>query len=175
MSGGLGMVGGELAEIILSDCTEDERRKGYVIGSIVGNTIGGVVGGKIADNTEITIGNAGPGAYTGYESNTVKNHGYKTFSTLKNAIGRAGEGKDWHHIVEQSQIEKSGFLPEQIHNVDNIIAIDHDVHMKIIGYYKRKDLLFTDGLSVRDWLSGQSFEEQYNFGLDVLKMFGVDF
>jgi hypothetical protein len=26
-------------------------------------------------------------------------------------MGNAGTGKDWHHIVEQSQIEKSGFSP----------------------------------------------------------------
>ena len=27
--------------------------------------------------------------------------------------------------------------------------------------------------SVRDWLTGQSYEEQYNFGLDILRQFGV--
>ncbi len=41
------------------------------------------------------------------------------------AQGSPGEGNDWHHIVEQSQITKSGFSPEQIHNTSNIIAVDH--------------------------------------------------
>ncbi len=92
---------------------------------------------------------------------------------MKKAIGSAGEGNDWHHIVEQSQIKKSGFSPELIHNTDNIIAIDHATHMKITGYYNTKSFDFTNGLSVRDWLAGQSYEKQYNFGLDVLRKFGV--
>ena len=101
------------------------------------------------------------------------NQGYSSFKSLKKAIGSAGEGNDWHHIVEQSQIKKSGFSPELIHNTDNIIAIDHATHMKITGYYNTKSFDFTNGLSVRDWLAGQSYEKQYNFGLDVLRKFGV--
>lgn len=75
--------------------------------------------------------------------------------------------------MEQSQIKKSGFSPEQIHNTNNIIAVDHATHMRITGYYNTKSFDFTNGLSVRDWLAGQSYEEQYSFGLDVLKRFGV--
>jgi hypothetical protein len=47
--------------------------------------------------------------------------------------------------------------------------------MKVTGYYNSKQFDFTNGLSVRKWLSGRSFEEQYNFGLQVLKMFGADY
>lgn len=28
-------------------------------------------------------------------------------------------------------------------------------------------------MRVRDWLAGQDFSEQYRFGIEVLKMFGV--
>ena len=101
------------------------------------------------------------------------NQGYSSFKDLKKSIGSAGNGNDWHHIVEQSQIKKSGFNPEQIHNTNNIIAVDHATHMKITGYYNTKSFRFTGGLSVRDWLAGQSYEIQYNFGLDVLRKFGV--
>ncbi len=90
-------------------------------------------------------------------------------------MGNAGAGKDWYHIVEQSQIEKSGFSPQSIHNTDNIIALDHDIHMKVTGDYNSKQFDFTNGLSVREWLSGRSFEDQYNFELQVLKMFGADY
>ena len=45
--------------------------------------------------------------------------------------------------------------------------------MKITGYYNTKSFRFTGGLSVRDWLAGKSYETQYNFGLDVLRKFGV--
>lgn len=99
--------------------------------------------------------------------------GYSSFSQLKNAVGSPGEGKHWHHIVEQSQIEKSGFSPEQVHNTSNIIAVDKATHAQISGYYNTKTFDFTNGLSVRDWLAGKSFEEQYEFGLNVLRMFGV--
>ena len=56
-------------------------------------------------------------------------------------------------------------------NIDNMIAIPRDVHRKISGYYSSKpeDL---GGLRVRDWLNGQSYEKQYEFGLEVLKKYG---
>ena len=82
-------------------------------------------------------------------------------------------GNHQHHIVEQSQIDKSGFDPQQIHNTNNIVEVTPQQHYDITGYYNRTTLPFTDGLSVRDWLAGKSFEFQYQFGLDVLEMFGI--
>jgi len=92
---------------------------------------------------------------------------------MKNDIGSPGVGNDWHHVVEQSQIKKSGFSSQQINNTSNITSVDHATHMQISGYYNTKGLDFTNGLSVRDWLAGQSYEYQYNFGLNVLRQFGV--
>lgn len=102
-----------------------------------------------------------------------EDQGYSSFNKLKDSVGSPGEGNDWHHIVEQSQIGKSGFSTEQIQNTSNIISVDHATHMKITGYYNTKSFEFTGGLSVRDWLAGQSYEYQYNFGLEILKQFGV--
>ena len=45
--------------------------------------------------------------------------------------------------------------------------------MKVTGYYNTKSFPFTEGLSVRDWLAGQSYNEQFEFGIEVLKMFGA--
>ena len=106
-------------------------------------------------------------------NNLPEDQGYSSFRKLKKSIGSAGEGNDWHHIVEQSQIRLSGFESEQINNTSNIIAVDHDTHMKITGYYNSKAYDFTGGLSVREWLSGQSFEQQYEFGMETLRTFGV--
>ena len=92
--------------------------------------------------------------------------GYDSFKAFKKANGPAGPGKEWHHIVEQSQIAKSGFSPKQIHNKNNMVAIDKDVHGKITGYYNSKQW-FTDNLSVRNWLAGQSFDFQYNYGMMI--------
>lgn len=101
------------------------------------------------------------------------NKGYNSFSELKKAVGTAGQGKHWHHIVEQSQIDKSGFSVQQIHNTSNVIAVDRATHAKITGYYNTKIFRYTNGLSVRDWLAGQSYEYQYEFGINILKKFGV--
>jgi hypothetical protein len=60
-----------------------------------------------------------------------------------------------------------------IQNTDNLIAVDKATHTKISGYYNTKSFDFTGGLSVRDWLAGQSFEKQYEFGMNALKQFEV--
>ncbi|MDI6619744.1 MAG: hypothetical protein QME45_14005 [Clostridiales bacterium] len=99
--------------------------------------------------------------------------GFDNFNALKKNLGPAGEGKAWHHVVEQSQIQKSGFSPQQIHNTNNVIAVDSATHAKISGYYNSIDASLSDTMRVRDWLAGQSFETQYQFGMDVLKRFGV--
>lgn len=117
----------------------------------------------------VGIGSASINAF----NNLPSNQGYSSFAKLKKSIGSAGKGNDWHHIVEQSQIKKSGFSPTLIHNTDNIIALDHETHMKITGYYSSKQYRFTNGLSIRDWLAGQDFESQYEFGIKTLKAFGV--
>ncbi len=105
-------------------------------------------------------------------NNLVPNQGYSSFKNLKKSIGSAGRGNHWHHIVEQSQIEKSGFSPYQIHNTSNIIAVDKATHSQITGHYN-KILNYTNGMTVRNWLAGQSFETQYNYGIDILKQYGV--
>ena len=101
--------------------------------------------------------------------------GFKSFDALKRSIGSAGEGKVWHHIVEQCQAKttRSGFDVKLIQNPNNVIAIDKATNEAINGYYSSTKFLFTGGNTVRDWLTGQSFEEQYKFGMQVLKDFGV--
>jgi hypothetical protein len=78
--------------------------------------------------------------------------GFNTFKKLKDYLGSPGEGNHWHHIVEQSQIKKSGFSANQIHNVNNAIAVDASTHSKISGYYSSKPV-WANGLRIRDWLS----------------------
>jgi RHS repeat-associated protein len=107
-------------------------------------------------------------------TNSVSNKGYNSFKELKSDLGSPRDGNAWHHIVEQSQIGKSGFSSNQVNNVNNIISIPHGkgtVHAKISGYYSSKRP-FTGGKTVREWLSGQSFQEQFDFGMSVLKEYG---
>ena len=100
----------------------------------------------------------------------ARGQGYSSFNAFKAAQGNAGLGLEWHHIVEQSQIHKSGFMLEDIHSTGNIIFIDAAMHRKIRVYYSSIQP-FTQGLTVRNWLAGQDFEMQYKFGLQVLEMF----
>jgi hypothetical protein len=61
-----------------------------------------------------------------------------------------------------------------VNNVKNIISIPHGsgtVHSKISAHYSSK-FDYTDGLTVRDWLATQSFEDQFKYGKELLEEFG---
>jgi len=97
--------------------------------------------------------------------------GFKNFRQLKKHLGSPGEGMEWHHIVEQSQLKKSGFSAHQIHNTNNIIAVNKGTHGKISGRFTTK--ISDTGPSLRNYLAGKSYAFQYHEGIRVLKMFGV--
>lgn len=105
---------------------------------------------------------------------TVSKVGYGSFSSFKRAYGTAGKGNAWHHIVEQHSDNVAKFGAESIHNVNNLIKLPHgagSIHAKVSGYYSSKQS-FTEGKTVRQWLSNQNFQQQYDFGIKVLKQFG---
>ena len=101
---------------------------------------------------------------------TSSGKGFDTFRELKREIGSPGAGNEWHHIAEQSQISKSGFSHNVIHNTNNIVSVGKTTYRAISGYYSSIQP-FTNGMTVRNWFVGQSFSEQYNFGMNVIKMF----
>ena len=101
-------------------------------------------------------------------NNLPSNQGFDTFKQFKKEFGSAGDGREWHHIVEQSQIKKSGFSPQSIHNTSNMISLDKSTHRKITGFYNKTTLPFTAGSSVRNWLANKSFEEQFEFGTNIV-------
>ena len=89
-------------------------------------------------------------------------------------MGSAGEGNAWHHIVEQRGNNISLFGAETIHNTNNLIKLPHgagSIHAKVSGFYSSKQA-FTGGQTVRQWLSTQSYQQQYDFGIKTLKQFG---
>ncbi|HEX5744908.1 MAG TPA: hypothetical protein VFZ09_01615 [Archangium sp.] len=97
---------------------------------------------------------------------------FKSFDAFKNAMGSAGEGKAWHHIVEQRKVNVERFGSEVIHNTENVIAVDKAKHDAISAYYStRSD--DTGGMVVREWLRTKSYEEQRAFGLMILRLFRV--
>lgn len=101
--------------------------------------------------------------------------GFKSFDDLKRVIGPAGEGRAWHHIVEQTPANIEKFGAEMIHSVGNVVSIPAgkgSLHAKISAYYSSKQY-FTGGKTVREWLSTKSYEEQYEFGVRVINCFGA--
>jgi len=98
---------------------------------------------------------------------------FKSFSAFKRAKGAAGKGKAWHHIVEQGGNNVSRFGAEAIHNTKNIIRLPHGsgtIHAKVSGFYSSK--MPGTNMRVRDYVRKLSYEEQRQFGINVLRKFG---
>lgn len=133
--------------------------------------LGGVVGGLVGYGAGVLVARYGVAT----AARSITNGGgarFSSFDALKKSMGSAGKGRHWHHIVEQSQISKSGFSKYWIHNSNNVISIDAKVHAKITGYYNSIQP-FTGGQTFRNWLSNKSFSEQYKWGIKILKQFGA--
>jgi hypothetical protein len=90
-----------------------------------------------------------------------------SFSGLKTALGSAGQGKQWHHIVEQTPGNVERFGPHALHNTQNVIPLDKVQHTRISAIYSsiRYDITESYTLTVRQWLSTQSYVAQREFGL----------
>ena len=80
------------------------------------------------DNAELVDGGIGiilsEGAGSAYKasvstskiSSQTAGMGYATFNSFKQAMGSAGPGKAWHHIVEQTSGNVSKFGAYKIHS-----------------------------------------------------------
>ena len=135
-----------------------------------------------AKNTTQTISNT---QYVTYYHQTKNNYlkggtGYSSFEQAKKALGSAGTDKAWHHIVEQHSDNIAKFGAENIHNTGNLVKVPSgyqgSLHSKITGFYKSKQFEITGSTtqSVRQWLSTQSFDFQYKFGVEKLLQFAKE-
>ncbi len=90
-----------------------------------------------------------------------------SFGGFKSAMGKAGPGKEWHHIVEQTKSNVKRFGGEALHNTENVTALDKALHTRVSALFSRKVFRITGSrtLTVRQWLSSQSYEAQREFGL----------
>ena len=97
--------------------------------------------------------------------------GYNSHPSLTKALGPAGKGRAWHHIVNQNPANISQFGAQSIHNIKNFVNLPHGkgtIHNKITSHYlsKTRD---SGNQRVRDWLKGKSFQFQYDYGMRILK------
>jgi hypothetical protein len=90
-----------------------------------------------------------------------------SYSGFKRAMGSAGPGKEWHHLVEQTPGNAKRFGAQALHNTENITPLDKNLHTRISALYSssRRSITGSDSLTVRQWLSTQSYEAQREFGL----------
>jgi hypothetical protein len=94
-----------------------------------------------------------------------------SFSGFKSAMGSADKGKQWHHIVEQTPGNVNRFGGESLHNTENVIALDKNLHRDVSAFYSsiRPSITRSTKLTVRKWLSTQPYETQREFGLLVIE------
>ncbi|MFY0562319.1 hypothetical protein ACN28E_00640 [Archangium lansingense] len=90
-----------------------------------------------------------------------------SYKSFKRAMGSAGPGKEWHHIVEQTPGNVKRFGAQAVQNTENITPLDKGIHTRISSIYSsiRYDITHSYTLTVREWLSTQTYEAQREFGL----------
>lgn len=96
---------------------------------------------------------------------------FGSFNSLKSALGPAGEGKVYHHIVEKRAANVERFGAQAIHNTRNVVVISREANQAIANFYSSIPRSgFTGGLRVREWLATQTLAEQEAFGLRILEL-----
>jgi hypothetical protein len=110
---------------------------------------------------------AAAGRTAAAEGTALVRRAFDSRDQLLRYLGRAPEGMQWHHIVEQSQASQFG--QRAIHSIENIVAIPIEAHQRINAFYSSK-LPISYPETVREWLRAQSFEAQYEFGMQQLKL-----
>ncbi len=108
---------------------------------------------------------------SGFDQGFAVGAGFRSFSQAKRVLGPAGEGKHWHHLVEQTPGNVGRFGPQAVHNTGNLVRLDIAVHRQVSGYFSSKQR-FTGGQTVRQWLSGQSYARQQQFAREKMAEFG---
>jgi hypothetical protein len=83
-----------------------------------------------------------------------------------------GSGYEVHHIVEQWRKKSGEFSEDEIEDPSNKVRIPYYQHKMIQSFYQTPNEQY-GGLTPREYLSNKSFDEQLEFGKDVLRKFGV--
>lgn len=87
---------------------------------------------------------------------------------LEKRFGPAGDGMNYHHIIEQN----SGASEAVTETTENIVRIPAILHEAISGEYQ-KAVPESGGLSLRNWLRTQPDDVKHDWGLRILRKFGL--
>ena len=102
----------------------------------------------------------------------------QTLADLQNAATRpAPPGYELHHIVEaqkRSEDAESNArrFSDRIDSRENLVRVPYWKHIEISSWYSRSHREY-GGLTLRTYLRGKSWQEQYDIGLEVLRRHGV--
>lgn len=93
-------------------------------------------------------------------------------------MGTAGAGQAWHHLVGQTTSNIQRFGAQAIHNTGNLVCLKHgkgSIHQEVTNFYNsiQPEITQSSNITVREWLSSQSFEAQQDFGMRVIRAFGA--
>jgi hypothetical protein len=117
---------------------------------------------------------SGPKALEDLYADTVDKP-FKSFDAFKKTefekvYGPAGDGYEYHHIVEQAS--KEGNIPaEVLHSTSNIVKIPKLIHEAISAKYS--EIYENTGKTLRDWLRTQPYEVQRAKGLEIMHEFRI--
>ena len=101
------------------------------------------------------------------------NESFDSYADFLARFGPASQtynrGMTWEHIVEQSMAGRLG--AKRIYSTENTIPLPREINKAKADIYSR--LVPGTNVTAREWLSTQSFEQQYQFEIDTLRSFGV--
>ncbi|HZH76580.1 MAG TPA: hypothetical protein VEY88_11135 [Archangium sp.] len=167
---GLGQASGTVelnTGLHLMDVATDVER---VIVSVNEGTIRVVLPVNAVSMTERNRGGGRPalGSEDGSKSGRLlagEHRAFRSFRAFKRYMGKAGEGKEWHHIVEKRNAKRFG--AEAIHNTENVIPLEKPLHDRLSALYSsvEENITRSTTLTIRQWLDTQSYESQRAFGL----------
>lgn len=86
-------------------------------------------------------------------------------------FGRAGDGYQYHHIVEQGGENEANIPPDRLHNTENVVRIPTLVHEAINA--KMYDTAPGTDMTYREWLPLQPYEIQRATGIKIMRELGI--
>lgn len=115
-------------------------------------------------------------AYWSYKAYPYIRSYFDSPKTLEELRQNTKPGYDDHHVVEQWSTEDR--MPrDKVSSPDNVVRIPTLKHWEINGWLGTPNEEFKDALgnklTPRQYMRGKSWEERYQFGLKVLRDFGV--
>jgi hypothetical protein len=92
---------------------------------------------------------------------------FRSGRELREYLGSAGEGRQWHHLVE-ARLAGRRFPPELVHSTDNIVSLPIEVHRRVSAKMS-SNLRYTEGKTLRKWLEPKPFAFQHKWGMRLVR------